>query len=265
MTITPAAHAVLTQAWCEGNIIKLPPDQLEREVYEEVNEVIQRLGGHWKKNKKGHAFDFYDPAPLLAGVQASGLMPPKNPTAFFPTPKGIVADMVRIADVYLSDGRILEPSAGTGAIADAIRMAAPDATIDCCEVLDLNRAVLASKGHAVVCDDFLTWKPGKVYDAILMNPPFSLTGDASAWHTHLLHAWSLLKDGGKLVCIAPGNASDKHPATRDLILQYGGIDDIPAGAFKESGTGIATAFIWMYKDSQAWRNQEHNGFANYHQ
>jgi hypothetical protein len=268
--ITPAAHNVLHQAWCEGNVIKLPPDQLERVVYEEVNEVIQRLGGKWKGGRtKGHVFDFYDPAPLLASVQASGIMPPKNPTAFFPTPAPIVADMVRISGIAFSGWRILEPSAGTGAIADAIRAAAPDAQIDVCEVLDLNRALLEGKGYSIVAEDFLDWKPGPIYDAVLMNPPFSVEKDKAAWLTHLMHAWSLLKNGGKLVCIAPANITfgdnSKLNTARDLILQYGGIDDIPAGAFKDSGTGVATAFIWMNKESQEWREREYNGWVNYHQ
>lgn len=277
MTISPAAHAVLQNAWCEGVAVKLPPTPLDRAIYDEVNEVLVRLGGKWKTNRKAHIFDFYDPAPLLAAVQASGLMPPKNPTAFFPTPKPLVADMLRVAEVAglhsrlthdRRKARILEPSAGTGAIADAVCVAC-DAEIDCCEVLDLNRAVLESKGHVVVADDFLSWNPGAVYDAIVMNPPFSLPGDKQAWLTHLLHAWSLLKDGGRLVCIAPAGArfrSDARlEAARDLILQYGGIDDIPAGTFKESGTGVATAFLWMNRTSQAWRDEEYQGWANYHQ
>lgn len=260
---------MLCSAWCEGQIIKLPPDQLERAVYEEVNEVIQRLGGQWKTNKKGHVFSFYDPAPLLAGVQSSGLMPPKNPTAFFPTPAGVIADMIRCIDYLPESPRILEPSAGIGNIADAVSATYPDAVIDCCEILDLNRAVLESKGHVVVADDFLTWQPGAVYDAIVMNPPFSVAKDKTAWATHLMHAWSLLKDDGYLVCITPAAIEFRddttHKTIRDLVRQYGGIESIDAGAFKDSGTGVATCMAWMRKDDQSWRAQPYQGWPNYHQ
>lgn len=270
--ISPAAHTVLCAAWCEGNVIKLPPEQLEREIYEEVNEVIVRLGGKWKGGRtKGHAFAFYPPAPLLAGVQASGLMPPKNPTAFFPTPALIVADMLRAAESeqWFEGARVLEPSAGTGGIADAIRTVRPDVQIDCCEVLDLNRAVLESKGYTVAADDFLTWQPGAVYDAILMNPPFSVAGDKTAWATHLLHAWSLLRHDGYLACIVPAALGFRDDAThreiQNLVARFGGTDAIPAGAFKESGTGVATQMVWLRKEDLSWQEREYQGFPNWHQ
>lgn len=266
------AHDVLRLAWCEGNIIKLPPDQLERDIYEEVNEVLVRLGGKWKGGRtKGHVFSFYAPAPLLASVQATGIMPPKNPTAFFPTPAPIVADMLRAAEIeqWFEGARVLEPSAGTGGIADAIRAQRPDVEIDCCEVLDLNRAVLESKRYRVVAEDFLTWQPGAVYDAILMNPPFSVAGDKTAWATHLLHAWSLLRQDGYLVCIVPaalGFREDAtHQAIQDLVATFGGTDAIPGGAFKDSGTGVATQMVWLRKEDLSWQDRPYQGFPNWHQ
>jgi hypothetical protein len=266
--LSPAAHAVLCSAWCEGNVIKLPPDQLERAVYEEVNEVIQRLGGQWK-TKKGHVFSFYDPAPLLAGIQSCGLMPPKNPTAFFPTPRAIIQDMLKTIDYLPDTPRILEPSAGAGAIADALRAKYSDAEIDCCELLDLNRAILEQKGYTVVCEDFLDWQPGAVYDAIVMNPPFSVKADKTAWATHLLHAWSLLKEDGYLVCITPAAIEFRddaaHRELRYLVAQYGGFEPIPAGAFKGSGTGVATCMVWLRRADQSWRDRPHQGWPNYHQ
>jgi len=271
MQIDESVWYVLRNAWCDGNVLKLPPEQLDRTVYEGVNEVVTRLGGKWKGGKtKGHVFAFYAPAPLLASVQATGIMPPKNPTAFFPTPASLVDDMIRAADIHdWSEARYCEPNGGTGAIADAIRAAAPNATLDVCEILDLNRAVLESKGYAITAEDFLAWNPSRVYDAIIMNPPFAAKDDATAWLTHLLHAWSLLKCGGKLVCIAPSslrfNDSAAIRAARDLILQHGGMGALPAGTFKVSGTMAATEFITMHNVSQEWREQECQGWPNYHQ
>ena len=47
----------------------------------------------------------------------------------------------------------------------------------------------------IVHDDFLTFKPHKQYDLIVMNPPFK-DGDK-----HLLHALDLQRDGGAVVCL----------------------------------------------------------------
>lgn len=52
-----------------------------------------------------------------------------------------------------------------------------------------------SKGIHIVHDDFLTYKPYKQYDLIVMNPPFS-NGDK-----HLLKALEMQKNGGNIICL----------------------------------------------------------------
>lgn len=47
----------------------------------------------------------------------------------------------------------------------------------------------------IVHDDFLTYKPYKRYDLIVMNPPFK-DGDK-----HLLHALDIQKNGGGIICL----------------------------------------------------------------
>lgn len=242
---------------------------LGRALYEDVNEVLTRLGGKWNKKAKAHLFP-YDPAPLVNAVIDSRQMPPKNPTAFFPTPKPIVDSMIEISRLWNNScARILEPSAGTGAIAEAIREHAPDATLHVCEFLDVNRSVLASKGFQIVANDFMEYQPDEPYDYILMNPPFSLDGDKYAYVTHIMRAWELLADHGQLVAIVPPGWIDACKNTKlnqfaDFVCDYLDFTEIGAGAFKESGTMVNTYIIHGQKDSEPWTRKKYNGWNSYH-
>lgn len=276
--ISPNALDVLAAATVEGHGVRLPRVQLDRALYEEVNDVLLRLGGKWKRRgaAKGgipqgtHELP-YDPAPLLAAVVETGARPPKNPTAFFPTPPDVVARMLAWADLSWLDSpgcRILEPSAGTGAIADAIRSVAPNAVLDVVEVLPINAAMLRRKGYAPHEMDFLDWRPAYQYDAVLMNPPFSLDGDPLAYITHIRHAWDLLRDGGELVSITPNGFTHRSDTKcrefLEMVGEYGDSGEIEAGAFKESGTGIATRIVYLKKDDQRWKAAPFQGWPTWH-
>src|SRR5579885_3284456 len=90
-SISAKALAVLREMECDSDRARITSGQLDRPLYEEVNEVLVRLGGKWKGGRTAaHVFPYYDPRPLLAGVVTTGIRPPKNPTAFFPTPPALV-------------------------------------------------------------------------------------------------------------------------------------------------------------------------------
>lgn len=248
----------------DGYAVRLPPEQLERAFYEQVDDVLVRLGGKWNGRKRLHLFP-YDVTPAYQAVLKTGILPPKNPTAFFPTPAVLVADMVRLAELH--EGLlVLEPSAGTGAVADAVRETG--ATVHCCEVLDLNRAALESKGHELVGEDFMAYQPGAIYDAVLMNPPFSLDGDKLAYIAHINHAWTLLKEGGVLIAITPTGFEHREDrktvAFRDWLCEVGEWSKNGAGLFKESGTGIDTCLVYARKEAQGWRQEPYLGWPTWH-
>lgn len=263
----PRALHWLRHATVHDNRVTLP--EMPRAEYEKVNEILERVGGKWNTRARAHLFG-YDPSHILHSIQESGEMPPKNPTAFFPTPKSLVDQMIQVADLdYMNDPdtKILEPSAGHGAIADAIRAKVPQAQLDVVELLPMNADALARKGHAVHEQDFLSFKGGP-YDRIIMNPPFSVDGDALAYITHINHAWDMLKDGGKLVAIVPTGFTfrndEKSRAFRKLVDMHGWREEVPAGTFKESGTGIPTMLVELTKTDQSWREQPYNGYKNWY-
>lgn len=171
-------------------------------------------------------------------------------TDFFPTPPELVQNLVREADVK-PGMRVLEPSAGKGDIADALRSAG--AQVDTVEVSNTLRNILQAKGHNVVGQDFTDFVPDQQYDRIVMNPPFSDRMDA----VHVQHAYDLLKPGGRLVAIMGEGSffgSDKKAvAFRDWLGAAGGSSaKLPEGSFKSAfrPTGVATRMVVIDKPGE---------------
>ncbi len=89
---------------------------------------------------------------------------------------------------------------------------------------------------------------GKRYDRIVMNPPFEKGQDVG----HVIHAYELLKPGGRLVSImSPAikfNQQRKYTEFRQFLEEHNGwYEDLPADAFKESGTGVQTVLVVLDK------------------
>lgn len=253
ISISTEAISVLKAAQIEGNYVRLT-GQIDRKLYVEVNEVFTRLGGSWKSGKiKAHVFpEDKDPAILLDSVVSGEMMPEKNSLAFFPTSAEVAQMMVEKA-CLTSHVRVLEPSAGEGAIAELIQATGLDVTLDLIEK-DADRCkTLSSKGFSPVQKDFLDLDPFHwdiAYDCILMNPPFSVKEDSKAYITHALHAWKFVKDGGCLIAIAPIGftfAKDrKSKDFREFVEQYGDCAALPDDAFKPY-TGVKTVLIKLQK------------------
>ena len=124
---------------------------------------------------------------------------------FYPTPQSLIKKMVDKI-VKVNEVKILEPSAGRGDIVDYIEKNQKEIfgyykwngriDIDCIEIDDNLQKMLIGKGLRVVYNDFLDFSTYKIYDLIIMNPPFDC-GDK-----HLLKAISLMeKTGGQIICL----------------------------------------------------------------
>jgi predicted RNA methylase len=166
---------------------------------------------------------------------------------FFATPAAIVARMLDGAD--LAPGQsVLEPSAGAGAIADGVREAEPAARLTCLEINPRLCELLTLKGHAPALRDFTETTPLGVFDRVVMNPPFERGQDVD----HVRLAFDCLKPGGRLVAImAPAyqyNSTRKFSDFRAWLAPLDHwVEQIDAGAFKESGTGVATVLLTIQK------------------
>jgi hypothetical protein len=160
---------------------------------------------------------------------------------FYPTPQKVIDGIVRdLRDRWRGDLtglRVLEPSCGDGRIMDALRGAG--ARVFGVEV-DAGRVVEAkNRGHLVLRRNFLEVEPGVAgglwsdFDLVVMNPPFY----GRHYAKHVRHALRFLKPGGKLVAILPATARYDHCLLDDLRPDW---EDLPVGAFAESGTNVCT-------------------------
>jgi len=122
---------------------------------------------------------------------------------FVPTPKDISTLMLdRIGTIKPPD-RVLEPSAGSGHLVDALIKRGVNASqIDVIEPVEELREILAQKGVNIVSKDILQYTPEEKYDKIIMNPPYDNGLDI----LHTLKCFSILKKGGKLVAVLPESA-----------------------------------------------------------
>lgn len=173
-------------------------------------------------------------------------MPDNLSLDFFPTPDAVIDTMLAAAGIEAGH-RVLEPSAGDGAIVKRI-MADTGVPPTCVELNsercnDLKR-IVGNPGH-VIQGDFLDYNPPEGFDRIVLNPPFSNFRDVR----HVTHAISLLKaGGGRLVAIMSAAVTFRkdggYAEFRSLIESMrGSIKFLPENAFKESGTGVRTVMV----------------------
>jgi|SRR6478609_1138183 len=259
--ISTDALAVLSECAVAGNAVQLPPSMLDRKLYMEVNAVLEGIGGKWNKKAKAHLFNEPEPeiADLLEGCIQTGLAVPLSRNGYFPTPPDLADYVVRLAEI--EDGNaVLEPSAGTGNIVEAVvrtRRKAQLAAVENDPKLLQKLALLQDGQNKFACEifivpsDFLQYAPGPVYDRIVMNPPFSTKGAPLADIDHIMHAWELLKPGGRLVSIASASLTFRREKKavdfREHVARYGSIEELPEKSFKESGTLTRTVIVVLVK------------------
>ena len=237
-TITPEIEEILQSCSFEkeGTLLKIP-GQLDPTTYGKVDLLLKMLGGKWNKSKGGHVFP-RDTRGTFKTCLDSKMVPDlkKRRQAFY-TPDEVVKQV--IDHCWLPDKLVLEPSAGSGAIALAARAAG--AEVHCIELDPFESETLKQHGFKTRTGDFLEMEPEAIYDYVIMNPPFNKNQDSA----HVLHALKWIKPYGKLCAIV--SPSFKIEVLRGLAKKYGmdqvEFDTIEAGAFKESGTNIETRIL----------------------
>jgi len=143
------------------------------------------------------------------------------------------ARMAEMADIKPTDD-ILDPSAGRGAIATALRKY---------QFRSLTMFELSRENYAFLCGmglgtplfgDFLKEDCGGFkFDKIVMNPPFSRLQDCD----HVTHAYSMLRTPGLLVAImSEGTFFRETAKARSFRALNPWSERLPEGKFKHSGT-----------------------------
>lgn len=268
--VAPDVREVLRRAEIDTTAkpirLTLQSGTLDRKLYVAVDEVLRKLGGRWDRTRAAHVFESGDPSAQITAIVDGRQAVDKKKTyqAFF-TPDEVADRVVNLAGLgraasvderrrARAGGRevchVLEPSAGDGALCRALRResARLGVTIHI-TANDTNpdhyKALQACANTVLTCD-FLGMSPTVVeaYDRIVMNPPFTRGQDVA----HVLHAFKFLRPGGLLVAItSPAfkfRTGAKWDEFRKLYDEHGvETIDLPAGAFRESGTNAATVIV----------------------
>lgn len=183
--------AVLADARIEREKVHLRTWREEKHALAAAEQVLEALGASPVRPGGVWTFDF--PAETVLNlVIAAGKLPNREAYQFYPTPPDLAAELVRVADIQPGH-RVLEPSAGLGAIASLL----PENAV-LVESAGLHCLALEAKFRDVRYADFLLWRDG-LFDRIVMNPPF----DGGRAIRHLEHAASMVAPGGRLVAVLP--------------------------------------------------------------
>lgn len=242
---------ILKGCTIDGNIVKLPAGQLDRKLYQDVAKSLELIGGKWKGHKiMGFVFP-NDPSELLAQIANGEKRNLKKEFQFFGTPPTLAADLVQRADIQPAD-IICEPSAGQGAIIQAIHNAHPGHPVAYCELMPVNQTILLRQQADYTLflnEDFLrATNLYNFFDKIIANPPFNNNQDID----HIIQMYLCCKPGGRIVTIASKHwqysSNKKETQFREWLNEIDAeIEEVEAGTFKDSGTIIATCLITINK------------------
>jgi hypothetical protein len=200
----------------------------------------------WQRPDRSGARDAY--AQRMARAQRDQAKRWRDPghkgiPGFFPTPAPVVERMIELAQIEPGMS-VLEPSAGTGDIADRLP---GDAQISVAEHNYQLRQILEAKGYQPLPDALEV--PGR-FDRIVMNPPFEDNADIR----HVMHAFEHnLAPSGRLVAIvsasALGSSRKINDQFRAFVDEYRAEEDyrIPNELWKRSGTAVSADLIVLGK------------------
>ena len=137
-------------------------------------------------------------------VDADTLRLYKKQFNFFETPTALADRMAELIDDLPENSRILEPSAGMGALIRACQRLIKNKPVfyDVCEPQPEFVTILEKLGATHVGDDFTAYRPSPIYDGIIMNPPYK----NRMAEKHLDHAWNCCKPGGRIVALVGSGA-----------------------------------------------------------
>lgn len=215
-------------------------ERIDAKDFSAMKEIFKMLGGRYVNVNTGFVFNspFAETKQALEALSRERDIGKKvNNLNFFPTPKSVSNTMMDMLDnsfiLSRERVRILEPSAGTGALIDALleRFEGTRMDIVLLEKDPLRSLMLRKKYHdvpfiTVKTTDFLEETPQELgaFDVVLMNPPF----EKYHWVTHLNHAKEFLssEDYSAVISVTPHITIHMNKALNPLMndMIVGNID-----------------------------------------
>lgn len=242
---------IISKSVIIGNKLYLH-EELERKQYVAVNKILESIGLKWNRMEACHISE-HDIGELISSIITSGeWVDEKKLNQFYETPDNVINIMLKILPDLKYD-RILEPSAGNGAILKKLSHKFPKSLIDYCEISKermLQCKSLMLPNCLPVGSNFLNFVPASKYNLIVMNPPFSRQQDID----HISHAINYcLKKGGILISVVPeGTFFRSNQKTVNFWNLVDKCSDhetrsLPEKAFKKSGTLVNTRLLFIRK------------------
>ena len=231
------------------NLICLGEGQLAREDFLQIKKLLTSRGGHWKRGKiSGFCFDS-DSTAIYESICNGDMENKKNVYQYFPTPEAIADRMVERLDIQPGLVKVLEPSAGRGALIEAVHRKFPNIIIDAYEINpDCYYALEQLYNVQIHKSDFMEISEEEVYDYIIANPPFAKNADIK----HFRKMFSVLKKGGTMCCIISSHALEAREREVSefkewLYAKNPIVEELEAGTFKAAGTDVRTFMVTLKK------------------
>jgi len=214
-----------------------------------LKSVMTALGGKWQAKSGFRFHEDLDARELVRLALETGEILDAKEAEFFETSAELADQLVQWV-APCPTWRILEPSAGKGAIVRAVKRHCSHALVYCFEPFAAHIPTLEGITPFIRQEDFAAAQmTGPLFDGVVMNPPFSKRQDIR----HIIKAVSWLRPGGRLAAIASAGVLYRQDAEtvafRELVDSVGGsIDQNPEGSFLHAGTGVSTVMIRMRRN-----------------
>ncbi|MBK8772703.1 MAG: hypothetical protein IPM06_20065 [Rhizobiales bacterium] len=189
-------------------------------------------------------------------AKISGRRDQREGLDFYPTPEPLALKMVEWAGIRPNE-RVLEPSAGDGAIArympDGIDLTMVEPSMDLA-----SRAQLRAPHGKTVESTFEAYHLVNKAHVIVMNPPFGSGGKTAM--DHVEKAIRHLRPGGRIVALIPSGPSADARFDNlmggevwrgDKMLSLTGIVNLPAVTFERAGTSVMSRIVIIDKARNA--------------
>lgn len=234
---------VLALLSVEGSSIMLPTDvQFSSTTYGILKEMLQKAQG--KYTKGGFKFDSESEAQAVLNTLLEGKeIDVKKSLQYYATTEA-AAD-IALKGVDLTGKTVFEPHGGEGfLVKKAFDLGAKKVLTS--EIYHKFHPALQATGAEIISEDVFAVTPEMLedVDVVIMNPPFN--GGADIKHFNFL--LSIIPRGIPIYGILSGCV--KHHKWKlysefRAYLASKGVEpiDIPAGAFKESGTNVSTVAV----------------------
>lgn len=258
--LTPRQRELLGYVQVSENVAVFGKDEIIPD-WKALKTVMVALGGEWR-SRKGFVFpSAVDASLIVETARATGYIIDPKEADFYETPgwlaDALAEDMLHPIDDASDDPmpgftprRILEPSAGKGALALAARKRWPKAEIVCIEALAAHAAVLRTLGFETYQGDFMSFHVTQIgpVDAVIMNPPFTGRQDI----LHVEHAFTFLNAPGALTAIMAAGVDFRTDLLsrqfRSFVTDHGGcFHPNQDHAFRPSGTDVRTVTCRLWR------------------